>query len=298
MHIRRYIKWGTSVVTLAAIAVITTALMPVCASAFADSIDETLDAAKKKYEAARTEAKYAVVARYREVVTALTEMKSIEAAVRSQDEMVLFEKSGILIPRTEMSRAFQKYGESQRKMSGDLAAAYTDALAAHAKAGNLAKADELRIELAALSLPTKCVSLQILRTKTYIQHAEYKGVAKPAISLAESMNSTFEIVNGLATSGYVSIRSTNVPNHFLAHGNLRVFLSRFEDNDGFRKNATFKRVNGLATPSAVSFESINFPGHFIRARETGELWVDKKDSLDAFRQEATFVIVEPRFKLW
>lgn len=282
---------------LAVVVVAATVLSPIRLSAFPDSIDETLAAAKEKYEKARTEAKYAVLARYREVIAELSEKKQVEAATRTQDEMQIFEKDGILLARESMTVAFRKYGETLKKLSDELTTAYTDASAAHAKAGNLDRADKLRRELVAFSLPTKLVSFLQLRTKAYIMHGDHKGLSKPAPSIGEKMNATFEIVNGLSESGYVSIRSINFPNHYLAHGNKRIILSAVEDSDGFRQNATFKKVTGLAAPSGVSFESVNFPGHFIRARN-GELWLDKKEPADRFRLDSTFVVSEPLFKLW
>jgi Alpha-L-arabinofuranosidase B (ABFB) domain len=47
----------------------------------------------------------------------------------------------------------------------------------------------------------------------------------------------------------------------------------------------------------ASFESINYPGYYIHARND-ELFIDKYDGSARFRAEATFVIVEPQFKLW
>lgn len=112
------------------------------------------------------------------------------------------------------------------------------------------------------------------------------------------MNATFEIVNGLAESGYVSIRSVNCPNHYLNHAKSRLRLSPVEGGDAFHQNATFKKVRGLASPSLVSFESINYPGHYIHVRGNGEIWIDRLDDSDRFRQESSFSTADPLFKLW
>jgi hypothetical protein len=262
-----------------------------------DSIDEQLAAAKKAYEQGRSQAKDLVIARYRELIAVSSEKKKLEDASRIQDELNHFDKAGLMLFRGDMTKAFLKYGETLKSISDDLADAYAEAASACVKAGELNRADELRHELAAYSLPTKLVSVQLLRSRVYVMHSDYKGCAKPATSFGEKMNATFEIVNGLAETGNVSIRSANLPNHYLNHANLRLRLSPVEDSEGYRKNATFKKVKGLASPSAVSFESYNFPGHYIRARN-GELWLDKIDHSDRFRQEASFIIGDPLFKLW
>jgi hypothetical protein len=262
-----------------------------------DAIDKQIAAAKEKYEQGRVEAKAVVIARYRELIAASSERKKVEDATRIQDELRYFDKDGIMIPRGDMTKSFYKYGELLKKVSDELSDAYTDAATALVKAGELERADEIRRELAGYALPTKLVSIQLLRSKSYIQHGEYKGWARPASNIGEKMNSTFEIVNGLAETGFVSFRSANCANHYLHHGGLRMRISRFDNGEEFRKNATFKKVRGLASPSSVSFESVNFPGHFIRGRN-GELWLDKLDNSDRFRQEASFVIGDPLFKLW
>ncbi|MBS0204117.1 MAG: AbfB domain-containing protein [Planctomycetes bacterium] len=278
-------------------AVLASVLMSFQASTYADSVEDNLATAKLTYEQGREDAKEAVILDYRKLIGELTEKKMLEAATRTQDEMKILEKDGRLLARPEMMPAFGKYGEAQKKLADELTDAYAKAAAEYVKAGELDKADEVRRELATRALPAKVISLKLIKTSTYVQHASNKGVVRPAPGIAERLNGTFELVNGLAESGYVSIRSPTFPDHYLNHGNLRIQLSPRQDNAGFRANATFKRVKGLGLPSAVSFESLNFPNHYIRDRN-GELWVDKNDKSAKFKQESTFTIADPLFKLW
>ncbi len=185
-----------------------------------------------------------------------------------------------------MTKTFLEYGQDLKKVSDQLANGYADAATAYVKAGELDRADELRRELAAYSLPTKLVSIQLLRSKASIMHGDYKGWVKPATNVGEKMNATFEIVNGLAESGFVSIRSVNVPNHYLNHGGFRLLLSPIHDSDAYRKNATFKKIRGLSSPSSVSFESINYPGRiFIACANSNLAGVDSEAiPPDRFRQ--------------
>lgn len=119
------------------------------------------------------DAKNALLARYRELLAATGGKEKLDDATRIQDEMKYFEKDGLLIPRGDMTKSFLKYGETLKKVSDDLASAYSAVVAEYIKAGELDRADELRRELVAYSLPTKLVSIQVFRSKAYIGHADY-----------------------------------------------------------------------------------------------------------------------------
>lgn len=89
----------------------------------------------------------------------------------------------------------------------------------------------------------------------------------------------------------VSLRSVNLPRHFLRHRGFRIHLDeRPAAPDGlFALDSTFFFEVGLADPEAFSFRSVNFPDRHLRHRDF-HLFVESPPGPDddLFRHDATF----------
>lgn len=258
-----------------------------------------LQNAKQEFNAQNEKARKDLLQHYTEVLKAHAENGKLDLSLKVREEMKLFEENGILLGSPELKDHYLEYGRSLKGARDTLAAAYEEAIKQLTKAEALDKAEELQKEYAVLALKAPLNSLAVYNRRTaFVQHADYLGWAKKVAGDGGRLNATFELAPGLADPAAVSFRSVNVPNHYLVHANFRLRLVRLNDTSEFRKNATFKRVKGLAAATATSFESVNHPGHFIRARTDGELYLDRYDKSAQFRLDATFVILDPQYKLW
>ncbi len=83
----------------------------------------------------------------------------------------------------------------------------------------------------------------------------------------------------------VRLRAHDLPDRYLRHWEFRV---RLEPNVTNLADSQFRIVAGLADPAAISLESTNYPGYYLRHRDH-QLWVQRNDGSDLFRQDATFV---------
>lgn len=250
------------------------------------------------YDAELDSAKKLVLDKHAVLLRDLAKRDELEEAVKLREEMKVFEKSGILIGRAELRDVFKVYGRTTSKAAVDLRNSYLKRAKELTVAGKLDAADKLHEKAATIWQPGKLVSLLHAKGRSnYIQHGNYRGWLRPAESDSSQLNSTFELLPGLADDKAVSFRSANVPDHYLAHGDLRLWLIGNDNSDVFRQNATFRRVKGLSNARGASFEALNFPGHYIRAKGE-ELIVGKNDGTNEFKVESTFVIVAPLFDLW
>jgi hypothetical protein len=119
-----------------------------------------------------------------------------------------------------------------------------------------------------------------------IRHRNSLLYIEPAIDTLSANDSAFKVVRGLAGSCN-SFESRNYPGFYIRHQNYRLKISKFENQDLFRKDATFCIRPGLAAPNGVSFESVNFPGHFMRHSDF-ELRIQQNDGGPYFKKDATY----------
>ncbi len=266
---------------------------------FGDDIADALKAAKEKHKLALESAKEKVVLAYRERIIEKNQSGDTEIAAGYLRQLTFFEQKGGLTARKEMVDVFKKYGLTLKTAGDELKKAYATAMRARLDNGETSAVEQLQDELTEESLPTDLVSFTQSGRRYYMVQGGYLVNSKSVRSDVGKLNATWEIVNGLANSNYVSIRSPSIEGHYLIHGGLRVRYQEFVDTDSFRQNATFIKKKGLiGRKRGVSFESINFPKHFIRRRANGELWVDKDDGSAAFKTQATFYQTAPQFRLW
>lgn len=261
---------------------------------------EALTSAKAAFAQQQEQARATLLSRYGEALKTFTNAGRLQDAAKLSEEMKAFEASGVLQGNSAVQKDLADYGRAVKAARSALAAAYEGAIKALTQAGALTEANELLKERGELALTARVISIALQERRThFLQHANHLLFARPASNPAERMNAGFELVPGLSEPGAVSFRCSNLPGHYLAHGNFRLRATRPDGSDGARQNATFRQVKGLGSPSGVSFESINHPGRFLRVRSaSGEVWIDKNDGTAAFRTEATFLITEPQFPLW
>lgn len=266
---------------------------------FGDDIADALNAAKEKHQLALESAKEKVILAYREKILEMNQSGDTEEAGNYLIQLTFFEEKRGMVGRKEMEDAFKEYGQAFKMAGDELKAAYTTAMSARLKNGESGAFEQLQDELYKQALPTNLVSFAQSGRRFYIGSGGYLATSRARRGVGSKMNCIYEIVSGLASPDFVSIRSPCVGDHYLAHGGLRLRLQEFHDNEEFRNNATFIKKKGLiGRKRGVSFESINFRNHFIHRRANGELWVDKNDGSAAFKTQATFYETAPLFRLW
>ncbi len=105
-----------------------------------------------------------------------------------------------------------------------------------------------------------------------------------------------------STTAITRLQSYNFPTRYIRHTG---FHGRTDENVSPIEDSEFRVRSGLTDSAGVSFESVNFPGYYLRVRTNGEVWVDKNDNTDAFRDSATFERVpgladssKSSFRMW
>ena len=265
----------------------------------ADDIFDMLDQAKKLHQSALNEAHKRIADVYHERIAAAVEKGDTTGSAEISEQLRFFEERHGIVLEDEMEEQFRAYGKVIKSAGDALKEAYAAAMKMALANGDSTTFDQLKAELDDLRLPVDLVSFSQSSNRLFIMHGGYLGYVRPATDLKTKMNSTWELVGGLANANFVSIRSPNVENYYLVHGNLRIRIQPYSDTEAFRQNSTFHKRKGLyGRGTGISFESINFPNHFIRRRGNGELWLDRNDGSDIFNKEATFNEANPRFRLW
>jgi hypothetical protein len=126
----------------------------------------------------------------------------------------------------------------------------------------------------------------------FVRHMNFLGELTVVTSDLDREDATFQLVEGLADSRFVSFTSHNFSKHVLRHEDFRIKLSDQTEAGGsqvFRDDATFVLTPGLADPTAVSFRSFNFPDRFLRHRDF-HLFIEPIDG-DLARLDSTFRLV-------
>jgi hypothetical protein len=215
-----------------------------------------------------------------------------------EEECKRFRQDGVVTGNAKLREHIAQYLRSLKGARDALGESYREAIEKYRKQDAPEKVKALVAELVRLAPDARLVSLESAAQRgQYVYHVEGPAYLKRPNTDHERLNAAFEVVPGLADPIHVSFRSLNYPNHYLAHGDFHVRLQKYEDSDTYRRNATFKAVKGLVTKGAVSFEAITHSRHYIHARGD-QLFLDGDDGSLAFSKQATFLMVEPQFKLW
>ncbi|MFE7572502.1 AbfB domain-containing protein [Streptomyces sp. NPDC057539] len=127
----------------------------------------------------------------------------------------------------------------------------------------------------------------------FVRHANGLGEIAAVESELDRRDASFTIVDGLADSRLVSIRSLSYPDSYLRHQGYRVKLHQVASSDSgeqalFRHDATFAIVPGLADRTWISFRSYNYPDLYLRHQDS-HLYVHHITDFQG-RQDATFRI--------
>ncbi|MCA9914354.1 MAG: family 43 glycosylhydrolase, partial [Anaerolineae bacterium] len=122
----------------------------------------------------------------------------------------------------------------------------------------------------------------------YLRHRDVYPAVDATVSPLE--DSEFTIYPGLADAEAISIRSVNLPAHFLIHDGNALLFAAYDGTEEFAANATWWIRPGLADAEWISFESYNQPGFYI-GRQFGILaLVEVSDQMpDLMRRDATFL---------
>jgi GH43 family beta-xylosidase len=122
----------------------------------------------------------------------------------------------------------------------------------------------------------------------YLRHQD--GFARVDVSPSPVGDSQFYVIDGLADADGISIRSINLPGHFLVHeGNAIVFAPN-DGTDEFAASATWIMREGLADSDWVSLASFNREGYVIGQQFGIMALVEVTDTMsDVMREDATFL---------
>ncbi|WP_228845429.1 family 43 glycosylhydrolase [Phototrophicus methaneseepsis] len=123
----------------------------------------------------------------------------------------------------------------------------------------------------------------------YLSHSNF--YIEVGFSGANSPDSEFRIVPGLADEEAVSIESVNFPGFYLHQQNNAVVLSAYDGSDTYEADSTWWLQPGLADDSGISFESYSQPGLFI-GRRMGLIALTPltDEASETEREDATFYI--------
>ncbi|MCA9063152.1 MAG: AbfB domain-containing protein [Planctomycetaceae bacterium] len=185
-----------------------------------------------------------------------------------------------------------------------------------AKAGRPNDITGIEQELRRRQLIFKPVSIRLFTSRqNFITHADYKEWAVELKDDAAKYNATYEMVPGLARDGLIrerpedsgipgepgeiiSLRSTNLPNHYIVHGSFELLLMTQLDSPVYDQNATFRIRPRLANRRGVSFESLNYPDDYVVVDRDRRLRLKRRQATSSFSQAETFDIVTPRMKFY
>jgi len=123
----------------------------------------------------------------------------------------------------------------------------------------------------------------------YFRHRD--TVAAVDIGVNPVEDSQFYVIPGMADPEAVSIRSVNLPAHFLVHEGNAVIFAPYDGTEAFEENATWWIRPGLTGDEGwISFEAYNQPGYYIGRQFGISALVENTDQLtDRMREDATFL---------
>lgn len=124
--------------------------------------------------------------------------------------------------------------------------------------------------------------------EAYLRHIDV--VARVDLTVEPVADSQFYVLDGLADPAAVSIRSVNLPSHFLVHEGNAILFAPYDGTQAFADRATWWIRPGLADADWISFEAYDQPGYVI-GRQFGVMaLVQASDKMsDLMRKDATFL---------
>lgn len=122
----------------------------------------------------------------------------------------------------------------------------------------------------------------------YLRHVD--EFMRVDVTVSPIEDSQFIILPGMANPDAISIRSINMPGHFLRHEDNTVVLAAYDRTEAFAADATWWIRPGLADESWVSLEAYSRPGHYVGQMFGVMALIEASDSLsDRVREDATFL---------
>lgn len=122
----------------------------------------------------------------------------------------------------------------------------------------------------------------ISETSRFFRHRDFEmWVDKPPEPMKElyALDASFTVVPGLLGYGY-SLRSANLPLHFVRHRDSKFCLSRYDGSQLLRADATFEVKQADLHDSSGSAKeaclmSVNFPGKYMRVDKDGRVILER-----------------------
>lgn len=122
----------------------------------------------------------------------------------------------------------------------------------------------------------------------YLRHRE--GFVRVDVEPAPIGDSQFYIIDGLANPDGISIRSINLPGHFLIHDNNAIVFAPNDGTQEFSESATWLIREGLADRDWISLEAYDQQGYVIGQQFGITALVEVTDTMsDRLREDATFL---------
>lgn len=114
--------------------------------------------------------------------------------------------------------------------------------------------------------------------------------ARVDIAPSPISDSQFYVIAGLADEEAISIRSINLPGHFLKHDGNTIHFAPNDGSDEFAQSATWRIITGLADDDWISLEAYDQQGHVIGQQFGIIALVEVNDNMtDRMREDATFL---------
>ena len=125
--------------------------------------------------------------------------------------------------------------------------------------------------------------------EAYLRHTD--SFLRVDVTVNPLADSQFYILPGLADPDAISIRSINLPGHFLRHDGNSIVFTPNDGSEAFAGSATWRLVPGLADSDWISLEAYDQPGYIIGQQFGIVALIQVGDSLtDRMREDATFIL--------
>jgi GH43 family beta-xylosidase len=122
----------------------------------------------------------------------------------------------------------------------------------------------------------------------YLRHTD--EFARVDIDPSPIGDSQFYIIAGLADGEAISIRSINLPSHFLRHDGNSIHFAPNDGSDEFAQSATWRIIVGLADEDWISLEAYDQEGYVIGQQFGIVALVEVNENMtDRMREDATFM---------
>jgi len=122
----------------------------------------------------------------------------------------------------------------------------------------------------------------------FLRHGD--AFARVDIEPSPIADSQFYVIDGLADPDAISIRSINLPGHFLIHDDNAVVFAPNDGTEEFAESATWVIREGLADSDWISLEAYDQLGYVIGQQFNIVALVEVTDNMtDRQREDATFL---------